>query len=725
MSAAQVREAVEQAFRDFEVAGLPSSGEHEPVKAEIRYALGALLEQVLSSIGAGISRYATRALLYADATKPVGSLAYVYADATAAYNTVYQYGGAGPGWTVADWYFNAVAGVVQPLLDATEDARDEAIAVLADGLGVVSPFLVAPAFDHPLYRVEDVKFYRKSAAGETITVPAQIQVREIASDALNRIRLRFADQTGTVFAIEAYPDGGNIPDIGYTGRVRFPLFASTGVTGVPAGTQIGEMLVNFRDGSTFGVYNTPYAWPTGALRPDQVDYAPPLYRAIETTAAEQVRSNNPLFIATATDEYARRLARDIRFLGLDADDVPYFNYETAYFPGIPLYRLQIDVYSTKLGRKIGYGGYSSATDPTAYLIERGALTISNMADGSHVYTDDGIDALFFGNWEAIEWSTIPKTTYANADATGIDVTGRVATTDQARANFRAAATSPFLHLTVGAANGQFDTIVDAIDFLTNPDAASTVSRSTYPASDKCSPALPALIEVVDLNHQEQIFPYTYLGIGQSPLRIPHGCILRTRPDTLIWMDSAGSEPVIEMNFTSRLEGGGLVRQDGLGYAVHVDNGNGISDAAPDGTLRRTIQTVFGDIRLEITNVANNFPVIGSGLSNGQDYVCDGTDIRHAGAGSFIGIHTAPTATHPGNIILRNVTTNVDEKAPGFTCVQLGKTNAQDIRHNVYIENSELPVVSYYSSGGGVGGVVAFVRRGSWSGVTTYDPGFNP
>ena len=725
MSAAQVRAAVEDAFRDFEVAGVPSSGEHEPVKSEIRYALGALLEQVLSSIGAGLKRYATRALLYADTDEADGTLAYVYDDATAAYNTVYQWNDAGNAWEVADWYFNAVAGVVQPLLDATEDARDEAIAVLADGLGIVSPFLVAPAYDHPLYRVEDVKFYRKSAAGLEITVPAQIQVREIASDALNRIRFRFADQTGTVFASETYPDAGNIPDTGYTGRVRFPLYASTGVTGVPAGTQIGEVLINFRDGATFGNYNVPYAWPTGALRPEQVDYAPALYKAIDDGAAEQVRAHNPLFLAASNDEYARRWCRDARFTGMDADDVPYFNYETAYFPGIPLYRVQIDVYSTKLGRKIGYGGYSSATNPVAYLKERGALAISNMADGSHVYTDDGIDGLMFFDWDAVEWTTKPKTTYVDASATGLNIEGRVLTPDGQRAAFRAPATSPYLHLTVGATNGQFETIVDAIDYLTNPAAAATVSRSTYPASDRCTPARPALIEVVDANHQEEVIPYTYLGIGQSPLRLPHGCILRTRPDTLIYMDSASTEPVIEMNFTARLEGGGLVRQDGTGYVVHVDNSNGISDVAPDGSLRRKIQTMFGDIRLLTNNAANIFPCIGSGLSDGQDYVCDGTDIRHLGNGAFVGIHTSPGCVVPGNIYMLNVTTNAAARAPGIASLQLGKTNAQDIRHNVYIENSEMPVVSYYSSGGGVGGVVAFVRRGSWAGVTTYDAGFNP
>lgn len=128
MSASQVRDAVESAFRDYETAGVPASGDHEPVKSEIRYALGQLLATTLSSIGAGISRYATKAAMDAVTTVDDGQLAYVYADPTPANNTVYQWNDAGGTWDVATWYFDAVAAVVQPLLDDTEAARDAALA---------------------------------------------------------------------------------------------------------------------------------------------------------------------------------------------------------------------------------------------------------------------------------------------------------------------------------------------------------------------------------------------------------------------------------------------------------------------------------------------------------------------------------------------------------------------------------------------------------------------
>lgn len=128
MSASEVRAAVELAFRDFSIDGVASSGRHEPVKSEIRRALGSLLATTLSSIGAGILRYETKAAMDADNDQADGQLAYVWGDATAANNKVYQ--NDSDTWVEAAWYFTAVAGVVQPLVDDAEAARDMAVSLL-------------------------------------------------------------------------------------------------------------------------------------------------------------------------------------------------------------------------------------------------------------------------------------------------------------------------------------------------------------------------------------------------------------------------------------------------------------------------------------------------------------------------------------------------------------------------------------------------------------------
>jgi lysophospholipase L1-like esterase len=101
-------------YRDFQIDGVPASGPNDPAKAEIR-ALFRAVEQLVGGVAAGLKFYATRALLNADTTQPLGTLAYVYDDAVVANNTVYHYEAGG--WVVDDAYFEGVASVVQPIID--------------------------------------------------------------------------------------------------------------------------------------------------------------------------------------------------------------------------------------------------------------------------------------------------------------------------------------------------------------------------------------------------------------------------------------------------------------------------------------------------------------------------------------------------------------------------------------------------------------------------------
>lgn len=136
----QFRDAARTAFRDFATDGVPASGAHEPVKAEIREAFtigDAMLTSVVDGavMGAAVP-YATRAGLYADLAHDAGKLGVVYDDSTAAYNGVYVKSGAsGAGsWTITDLALPSTFAADLAALDTAVDGKQPlatALTVLA------------------------------------------------------------------------------------------------------------------------------------------------------------------------------------------------------------------------------------------------------------------------------------------------------------------------------------------------------------------------------------------------------------------------------------------------------------------------------------------------------------------------------------------------------------------------------------------------------------------
>ncbi|MHC2573962.1 hypothetical protein ACVMH6_006290 [Rhizobium leguminosarum] len=102
------------AWRDFNTDLVPSSGNHEPDKKEIR-AWGLWLESFITAIGANSgSVFTTRAALFADLAHAANSMAWVIGDATVAYNGIYRKSGAsGTGsWTrVGDLPYSFITAI--------------------------------------------------------------------------------------------------------------------------------------------------------------------------------------------------------------------------------------------------------------------------------------------------------------------------------------------------------------------------------------------------------------------------------------------------------------------------------------------------------------------------------------------------------------------------------------------------------------------------------------
>lgn len=77
-----IRDAANNAFRDFRTAGLPASGPHEVQKGDVRALFGTVEDTILAvQLAAAVNvKYAEKALMDADSSQPNGTLALVYAD---------------------------------------------------------------------------------------------------------------------------------------------------------------------------------------------------------------------------------------------------------------------------------------------------------------------------------------------------------------------------------------------------------------------------------------------------------------------------------------------------------------------------------------------------------------------------------------------------------------------------------------------------------------------
>lgn len=441
------------------------------------------------------------------------------------------------------------------------------------------------------------------------------------------------------------------------------------------------------------------------------------------------------FERTATDRYAKALIKGGVVGGGDPDDTYWINYETIYFPGVPLWRARFRIHSERYGQEVGRTAIGFATDPTGSLPESLYLTLradgqlpDNTLPGNEDWPDydPGITAMIDLDWTAVDW-TMALTAYTDGAATGIRPE-RVVTAEEMM-NAWLSDEGPRWHkrITVGAA-GDFTTVVAAMQHIANPTAAGTaqLNRTTYPHSRFCSPERPVLVEVIDAGHTEEITSYSYLGLDQSNLLIPHGCILRLRPDTVIWMERppGNTAPLAEASYTCRIEGGGQLDQRGEGYVLHIDNFGGLSNpggASPD-LVRRPLVFVCKDVQLRYRQDRVT-PNIGGGTADGSYYLFDGVralrDANTSGTDPYF-FHNTPNETVPCTLHFRRCTHDQVE-AGSIAALKVSKSAASSIRHKLNVEDCDFANIEVDNSAGGGAG---FRRVGKLSGATvsgTLDP----
>jgi hypothetical protein len=534
-----------------------------------------------------------------------------------------------------------------------------------------------------------------------------------SSDAKFWAKLATFDGTSTY--TDLCTTGGNaaITATGYTGLYTFNLTALSGNTlSIAAGTVIGTIEVDFGALTSFGSYGSNITYAEGGLVNSRIQFNSGDVTAVNALARVQALAvaASPAFLTTATDTYIRPIVSDIYIEGGDAGERYCLNYEVLDL-GSGNGRIRFTVYDTIAGIDVCTRVVSGTK---AALVADTRKTLVLFQNDMAGFT--GITATIWVNWANITtWSGL-ITTYTTMAATGIRA-DRTITPSEMRARFKRGP-EPKTLLTVGAGTvtaTHFNTVLAAVQSLYDP--AYTITRSgPFPMSDKCSFSNQVVVRVIDDAYSEQITLVSPGGSDQSPLVLPPWITLDLPQDALIYSNEASNTgPTIEAPFPFRIRGG-TVDCQGSGYAIHIDGVNGTAKRATVGRLilRYPLVSIMEEMTIKGGATQDTW-TIGTGLSNGQDFIVDRCRVvMRAASVTGIGIHDSPSTTDAGEITITD--TYVNDVAIGAAYgIQLLKSSARTVQHRVTVRNTNTGSLGVGNSGGGASG---YIRNGKIdSGIT--------
>lgn len=397
------------------------------------------------------------------------------------------------------------------------------------------------------------------------------------------------------------------------------------------------------------------------------------------------------FRDTVADDYLRALVTDLRVDGGDPAVDYVLNYETAYFAGSNLYRVRLILRDASSGTDVAMWAAQADRDFTGEIPRTVLFTQRTLPS----YT--GITALGRIDWSQIDWTRTALTTYTSPDEAGIK-TDRVLTRAEIHDRFAAAA-EPAVTLTVGGGTADgthFNSFADALRSLYR--SGSPITRSTFPCSDIAAFSNQVLIECVDDGYVEEM-PALRSGNIDEGILIPPFVTLRGRGDTRLFLpDTGGTAPVLEAPFSFRIEDM-VLENRGRGYALHIDNANGLSrrDERNGARLNFPLVSVMKNVRFVGSPLQETW-LQGCGLSNGHLMVMDGCVNEAVKPSNMFGIHNSPDTTDPGRIEIVNSTFN-DADFSGAAAVQLVTSFAQATPHEVTVVGSKIGRITNGSTSG--------------------------
>lgn len=613
------------------------------------------------------------------------------------------------------------AGLASAAALRAEEAVEAAEAI-ADGVAAtVTPFLAAPASDSNALALVWVKFLTKDAAGEVVSIPAEIELRELQVYNTNQLRLRLGAVGGSQFAREA--GNGTYDPLSVTSGMKMvSLIADSGSSGVIT-REIGQALINLDLVTPANFDSANLAVPVDPSKLFQnsveVDNVGSQIKAQVDTATAPISP----FLPSVNDPYLEELVEDLAVdFGIEGRRY-LINWRSDTVGSSR--RLGFYLHDPVRGADIASWEDSADTDWSGAVPESVYLSGASAGSPNPALEYVGSGCTLFLKPGAVDF-TKGASAHTTPETGGINP-ACVWSVEETQRRIREGRGLRNKLRTVGP-GGDFATLKEAVDFLIKgslvPDGGTKddVQRAWWPFSDLCTPAHQWTLQALP-GHSETKLPAIPDGVSYARGILGWmGLTFRLLSDTEIKGETTGGVQtyVFDLNLGGRIicEPGAFIWTDGASTsAVHQDAGNALSIPSAANAADKAA----GLLQFRITGVIDGghyqsviFPWA-AGMSDGLAIrfangpvleVTDGT------SANFV-CHTSPNNLFPGSYDFDSVTLK-----GGAESIALVTSDAVVARHGVSVRNSAVDAVATSGSGDG------WVRIGKQPGVT-YDADMEP
>lgn len=519
----------------------------------------------------------------------------------------------------------ATTEFVQQEIGSNSSATD-----IAEVRSIFTGFITPPAIDHPLNRIISIALF-KSSLGVTVDLPDQITVREIARDNADRFRFHLAAFDGVstydVITTEDNSNTGSLNVSGFTGQKWLKILASGTSLGLADNAEVGRVLIDFKNGDTFGTYTSTYDHSVGGLYLSRLKIDERLQNDIQEIATEVISRSPGAQIPFADEvtgsDVLRSVIRDVKIYGAD----PTHQYVISTFvveqfgspTNLTRFRFQIDditddVTACSMRYQEGSGTVTFA-DFIDVIPDRIKLTDFLLATNDKT----GIYAVAEIDWSKLTdyFSDLGGSTVAEAGLHKSTVYSDEMISDYLDGDH--------WHQVIRCgADETYTTLRAAVEATYSPLTGSTLVEGS-PICEFSHYHNRVLIDIVD----DGDFQATGLFIPDFVEVRGNGA-----DRTFIRRENTDAEPLVEQRSTGKFFDCTMISETPSEYCLHPDDFNRHVEGGKSQNIRK--RNSYKRMRL-IGGVGHNGWLFGHGVSSGEHNIFEDIHVEHMD----------PSATEPG------------------------------------------------------------------------------